>query len=57
MKFMLVNDRTPGKRPSCMPCGEPIGRGYLRKIGTGFFYCDHDCYADHCKSADEALPI
>jgi hypothetical protein len=57
MKFMLVNDRTPGKRPSCMLCGEPIGRGYLRKIGTGFFYCDHDCYADHCKSADEALPI
>jgi hypothetical protein len=55
MKFVLVNDRTPGKQSFCVLCREPIGRGYLREAGTGLFYCDHDCYADHCKSATQAL--
>ena len=55
MKFVLVNDRTTGKQPSCVLCGGSIGRGYLREIGTGLFYCDHDCYADHCKNAGQAL--
>ena len=55
MKFVLVNNRTPSKQSSCVLCREPIGRGYLREVGTGLFYCDHDCYADHCKSAAEAL--
>jgi hypothetical protein len=55
MKFVLVNDRTPGKQSSCVLCREPIGRGYLREVGTSLFYCNHDCYADHCKSAAEAL--
>jgi hypothetical protein len=55
MKFVLVNDRTTGKQPSCVLCGGSIGRGYLREIGTGLFYCDHDCYAGHCKSAAQAL--
>jgi hypothetical protein len=55
MKFVCVNEGTPRKQPSCALCGEPIGSGYLREIGTGLFYCDHDCYADHCKSAAEAL--
>ena len=55
MKFALVNDRTPGKQSSCVLCGEPIGTGYLREIGTGVFYCDHDCYAEHCRSAVMAL--
>ena len=55
MKFVLVNDRTPSKQCSCVLCREPIGSGYLREVGTGLFYCDHDCYADHCKSASQAL--
>jgi hypothetical protein len=55
MKFVWVNDGKPRKQPSCALCGEPIGRGYLREIGTGLFYCDHDCYADHCQSAADAL--
>jgi hypothetical protein len=55
MKFVLVNDTKPGKQSSCVLCSEAIGTGYLREIGTGLFYCDHDCYADHCKSAAQAL--
>jgi hypothetical protein len=55
MNFIMVNDRTPSKQSSCVLCGEPIGTGYLRDIGTGLFYCDHDCYADHCRSAVQAL--
>ena len=55
MKFVLVNDRTPSKQPSCVLCRQPIGRGYLREVGTGLFYCDHDCYGDHCKRAAQAL--
>jgi hypothetical protein len=57
MKFVLVNDRTPGKQSSCLTCGKPLGTGYLREIGTRLFYCDHDCYADHCDSAAQALEI
>jgi len=55
MKFVCVKDGTPRKQPSCALCGEPIGSGYLREIGTGLFYCDHACYADHCKSAAQSL--
>ena len=55
MRFVLVNGRRPCKQPSCVLCGETIGAGYLREIGTGLFYCDHDCYADHCRSAVTAL--
>jgi hypothetical protein len=51
MKFVLVNDRTPSRQSSCVLCREPIGTGYLREVGTSLFYCDHGCYADHCKSA------
>jgi hypothetical protein len=57
MKFVLVNDRMPGKQSSCLMCGKPLGTGYLREIGTRLFYCDHDCYADHCDSAAQALEI
>jgi hypothetical protein len=55
MKFVLVNARTPCRRLSCVLCGETIGTGYLREIATGLFYCDHDCYADHCRSAVQAI--
>ena len=55
MKFILVNDGTPRKPTSCVLCGEPIGTQYLREIGTRLFYCDHDCYAGHCRSAVQAL--
>jgi hypothetical protein len=51
MKFILVNGRTPRPRPFCVCCDQPIGTGYLREFGTHLTYCDHDCYADHCKSA------
>ena len=55
MKFVLVNDRKLAKQSSCVLCSEPIGTAYLRELGTGLFYCDHDCYADHCKSTAQAL--
>ena len=55
MKFVLVNGQMPRKPPSCVLCGEPIGPSYLREIGTRLCYCDHDCYADHCKSAVLAI--
>jgi hypothetical protein len=55
MKFVLVNGRKPCRQSFCVLCGEPIGSGYLREIGTGLFYCGHDCYVDHCTSAVEAL--
>jgi hypothetical protein len=32
-------------------CEQPIAARYLREIGTHLTYCNHDCYADHCKSA------
>jgi hypothetical protein len=55
MKFVLVNGRMLCTQSSCVMCDEPIGAGYLREIGTGLCYCDHDCYAGHCKSAVLAL--
>jgi len=55
MKFVLVNGRRPCKQSFCVLCSEPIEARYLREIGTGLFYCDHDCYADHCRSAVMAL--
>jgi hypothetical protein len=55
MKFVLVNGWMPGRQSSCVLCGEPIGASYLRELGTQLCYCDHDCYADHCKSAVLAI--
>ncbi len=55
MKFVLVNGRTPCKQSFCVLCSKPIGAGYLREIGTELCYCDHVCYADHCKSAIVAI--
>ena len=51
MRFILVNGRTPRAQSLCVLCCRPIGGSYLREIGTHLVYCDHDCYADHCKSA------
>jgi hypothetical protein len=51
MRFILVNGRTPCRQSRCVLCHEPIGANYLREIGTQLAYCDHDCYAEHCKSA------
>jgi hypothetical protein len=55
MRFVLVNGRTPRPQTFCVLCCEPIGSSYLREIGTGLPYCDHDCYADHCRSAIHVL--
>jgi hypothetical protein len=55
MKFVLVNGRKPRKQSFCVLCNKSIEARYLREIGTGLFYCDHDCYADHCSSAVAAL--
>jgi hypothetical protein len=55
VRFVLVNGRTPSPQSLCVLCCEPIGASYLREIGTGLPYCDHDCYADHCKRAIMAL--
>lgn len=51
MRFVLVNGRSPRPRPSCVMCDQPIEAGYLREIGTCLTYCNHNCYADHCRSA------
>jgi hypothetical protein len=55
MRFVIVNGRTPCPRCLCVMCGEPIRTRYLREIDTRLCYCDHDCYADHCKTAVLAL--
>jgi hypothetical protein len=55
MRFVLVNGRTPSRQSFCVLCCEPIGTSYLREIGTQLPYCDHHCYADHCKTAVLAL--
>jgi len=51
MRFVLVNRRSPRSRSCCAMCDQLIGAGYLREGGTHLIYCDHDCYADHRKSA------
>ena len=51
MRFILVNARTPSRKSRCVMCEQAIGAGYLREVGTHLLYCDHTCYADHCKSA------
>ena len=51
MRFILVNGRTPCSHSSCVMCDQPIGVRYLREVGTHLVYCDHRCYADHCRSA------
>jgi hypothetical protein len=55
MRYVLVNGRTPCPRSFCVLCCELIGTSYLREIGTGLCYCDHDCYASHCQSAIQLL--
>jgi hypothetical protein len=51
VRFILVNGRTPRPTSSCVKCDHPVSACYLREIGTHLIYCDHACYADHCKSA------
>lgn len=51
MRFVLVNGRSPQRRSFCVMCERPIAASYLREIGTHLTYCNHNCYADHCKSA------
>ena len=55
MKFVLVNGRMPHTQSACGLCRGLVRSGYLREIGTGLFYCSHDCYAKHCTSAAQAL--
>jgi len=50
MRFILVNGRTPRPRSLCVMCDRPVGLNYLREVGTHLIYCDHSCYASHCKS-------
>jgi len=50
MRFILVNGRTPRPQSFCVMCARAIGASYLREIGTQLAYCNHDCYADQCKS-------
>jgi hypothetical protein len=51
MRFVLVNGRTPSPQSRCVLCCTAIGASYLREIETQLSYCNHDCYADHCKRA------
>ena len=51
MRFVLVSGRSPRSQSSCVMCGQGIETHYLREVGTHLIYCDHDCYAEHCKGA------
>ena len=51
MRFVLVNGRSPRSRSICVMCDQPIEAGYLREFGKCLTYCNHNCYADHCRSA------
>jgi len=55
MRFILVNGRTPRPQSFCTMCNQPIGINYLREVGTRLFYCDPDCFTDHCESAIQLL--
>jgi hypothetical protein len=55
VRFILVNGRSPRGRFSCVMCDQTVGASYLREIGTLLVYCDHNCYATHCKSAVQLL--
>jgi hypothetical protein len=55
MKFVLVNGRTPRPQSFCALCCEAIGESYLRELTTRLSYCDHKCYAGHCKLRVPAL--
>jgi hypothetical protein len=50
MRFGLINGKTPRSQSFCAMCNQPIGRSYLREVGTHLIYCDPDCYTDHCES-------
>jgi hypothetical protein len=36
-------------------CNRQIRTSYLREAVTHLIYCDHRCYADHCRSAVQLL--
>ena len=55
MRFTLVNGRTPSRQSRCAMCDRQIRTSYLREAGTQLIYCDHRCYADHCRSAIQLL--
>ena len=49
MKFMLVNGRILRSHSYCAMCRNGIGESYLRELGTGLSYCNHDCYLGNIK--------
>ena len=53
--LLLVNGRTPSPKSFCALCCEPIRENYLREVATRLCYCDHQCCADHCDGANQAL--
>jgi hypothetical protein len=55
VRFALVNGRSPRPDSFCVMCEARIGAGYLRELATQLIYCDQNCYADHCRSAAQAL--
>ena len=55
MRFIMVNGRTPCRQSLCLMCNRQIQTSYLREAGTHLIYCDHRCYADHCRSAVQLL--
>jgi hypothetical protein len=53
MKFVLVNGRSPHPERSCTLCCEPIGKSYLREVGTRNAYCSYECYPGKCTARGE----
>ena len=49
IRFVLVNDRTPGADAICTLCSEKIEQGYVRASQTRLLYCDARCFIGHEK--------
>jgi len=45
IKFVLVNDRVPTRKPFfCACCADRLEKGYIREPSTDLKYCDMVCY-------------
>ena len=45
MHAIVVNDREPKAELDCSVCGNKIGQGYVRCLGTRIMYCGFRCFS------------
>jgi hypothetical protein len=55
LRFVLVNEESPGADVYCAACCTRIDRGYARDPRTRLLYCDADCFAEHERLSNPAL--